>query len=126
MDKQKLLEYAQYGCAQKMNDYRILAEKAGSAIKADTAYTLYQQAQEDCQEINRMIAEKQRERYALPIYSYVLYSFPSTIITFILSHNLLISFVSISMCLQSKQKPALPILSFAYFLSRTLFAHSVL
>ena len=67
MDKQKLLEYAQYGCAQKMNDYRILAEKAGSAIKADTAYTLYQQAQDDCQEINRMIAEKQRERYALPI-----------------------------------------------------------
>ena len=67
MDKQKLLEYAQYGCAQKMNDYRILAEKAGSAIKADTAYTLYQQAQEDCQEINRMIAEKQRERYALPV-----------------------------------------------------------
>ena len=58
MDKQKLLEYAQYGCAQKMNDYRILAEKAGSAIKAETAYTLYQQAQEDCQEINRMIAEK--------------------------------------------------------------------
>ena len=56
MDKQKLLEYAQYGCAQKMNDYRILAEKAGSAIKADTAYTLYQQAQEDFQEINRMIA----------------------------------------------------------------------
>ena len=52
------VEYAQYGCAQKMNDYRILAEKAGSAIKADTAYTLYQQAQEDCQEINRMIAEK--------------------------------------------------------------------
>ena len=48
MDKQKLLEYAQYGCAHKMNDYRILAEKAGSAIKADTAYTLYQQAQEDC------------------------------------------------------------------------------
>ena len=67
MDKQKLLEYAQYGCAQKMNDYRILAEKAGSAIKADTAYTLYQQAQEDCQEINRMIAEKQGKRYALPI-----------------------------------------------------------
>ena len=52
------VEYAQYGCAQKMNDYRILAEKAGSAIKAETAYTLYQQAQEDCQEINRMIAEK--------------------------------------------------------------------
>ena len=67
MDKQKLMEYAQYGCAQKMNDYRILSEKAGSAIKADTAYTLYQQAQEDCQEINRMISEKQRERYALPI-----------------------------------------------------------
>ena len=67
MDKQKLLEYAQYGCTQKMNDYRILAEKAVSAIKDDTAYTLYQQAQEDCQEINRMIAEKQRERYALPI-----------------------------------------------------------
>lgn len=66
MDKQKLLEYAQYGCSQKMNDYRILAEKAGSAIKADTAYTLYQQAQEDCQEINRMIAEKQGERYTLP------------------------------------------------------------
>lgn len=58
MDGQKLLEYAQYGCAQKMNDYRILAEKAGSAIKADTAYTLYQQAQNDCREINRMIAEK--------------------------------------------------------------------
>ena len=67
MDKQKLMEYAQYGCAQKMNDYRILAEKAGSAIKADTAYTLYQQAQEDCQEINKMIAEKQGECYALPV-----------------------------------------------------------
>ena len=52
------VEYAQYRCAQKMNDYRILAEKAGSAIKAETAYTLYQQAEEDCQEINRMIAEK--------------------------------------------------------------------
>ena len=52
------VEYAQYGCAHKMNDYRILAEKAGSAIKADTAYTLYQQAQEDFREINRMIAEK--------------------------------------------------------------------
>ena len=58
MDKQKLLEYAQYGCAQKMNDYRILAEKAGSAIKADTAYTFYQQSQEDCQEINRKKKKK--------------------------------------------------------------------
>ena len=67
MDKQKLLEYAQYGCAQKMNDYRILAEKAGSAIKADTAYTLYQQAQDDCRKINKMIAEKYGECYALPI-----------------------------------------------------------
>ena len=58
MDKQKLLEYAQYGCAQKMNDYRILAEKVGSAIKADTAYTLYQKAQEKRKEIKKMIEEK--------------------------------------------------------------------
>ena len=39
MDKQKLLEYAQYGCAQKMNDYRILAEKQGECYALPFLFT---------------------------------------------------------------------------------------
>lgn len=57
MDKKKLLEYAQYGCTQKMIAYKEFAEKTSSAVKVETAFAVYEQIQEDCKEINDMIAE---------------------------------------------------------------------
>lgn len=57
MDKKKLLEYAQYGCTQKMLTYKEFAEKTKSAVKVETAFSVYEQIQEDCKEINRLISE---------------------------------------------------------------------
>lgn len=57
MDKKKLLEYAQYGCTQKMITYKEFAEKTSSALKVESAFAIYEQIEEDCREINKMISE---------------------------------------------------------------------
>lgn len=57
MEELKLLEYAQYGAANKGMDYLRKSEKTSSHIKAASLFQMYEQCTEDCKEINCMIDE---------------------------------------------------------------------